>query len=457
MIPVSVSEFLEACGGKLLAGNAEGVITSATSDSRTVENGSVFFAICGEKADGHSYVNRTLADGAVCAVVEREVELAFDKNVILVENTIRAMGVLARLQMKKLAIPAVAVTGSVGKTTTRDMIHAVMQEKFNTLKNEKNFNNELGVPLTVFQADESTEAAVIEMGMNHSGEIDRISSAVLPDAAVVTNIGVSHIEYLGSQENIYKAKAELFANTKPDGIVVLNGDDPILMAHKDEIIQKVITIGVKNQKADIVATDIVSDEESVSFVVRYPGHAFSVKLPLPGEHNILNALEAVAIGIHFGVEEEKIASALSEFTMTQMRMDIIKCERITIINDCYNAAPASVEAALSVLSKYKERKVAVLGDIGELGSYSYEAHSGLGSAVVKNHIDALITIGEQARYIAESAFMNGMDSMHILSVDTVEEVYPLLASEIRENHVVLVKASRFMGLERVTEFLKQNF
>ncbi len=457
MIPVSVLEFLTACGGKLLAGNAEGFITSATSDSRTVESGSAFFAICGENADGHSYVNRALADGAVCAVVEKQVELAFDKNVILVDNTVHAMGALARLQMQKLAIPTVGITGSVGKTTTRDMIHAVMQAKFNTLKNEKNFNNELGVPLTVFQADETTEAAVIEMGMNHFGEIDRISSIVVPDAAVVTNIGVSHIEYLGSQENIYKAKAEMFANTKPDGIVVLNGDDSILMAHKEEITQKVITIGMKNQNADIVATDVEADADSVSFSVQCPGHAFSVKLPLPGEHNVLNALEAIAIGIHFGVEDEKIASALSDFAMTQMRMDIIKCERITIINDCYNAAPASVEAALSVLSKYKERKVAILGDIGELGSYSYEAHSGLGSAVVKNRIDALITVGEQARYIAESAFMNGMDSMHILSVDTVEEVYPLLASEIRENHVVLVKASRFMGFERVTEFLKQNF
>ncbi len=457
MIPVSVSEFLTACGGTLLEGNAEGFITSATSDSRTVKNGSAFFAICGENADGHSYVNRTLADGAVCAVVEREVELAFDKNVILVDNTVRAMGVLARLCMEKLAIPTVAITGSVGKTTTRDMVHAVMQARFNTLKNEKNFNNELGVPFTVFQADETTEAAVIEMGMSHFGEIDRLSSIVVPDAAVVTNIGVSHIEHLGSQENIYRAKAELFANTKADGVVVLNGDDPILMAHKGEIKQKVITIGLKNQNADIVATDVVSDEKSVSFFVRCPGRAFSVKLPLPGEHNVLNALEAVAIGMHFGVEDEKIALALSNFTMTQMRMDIIKCERITIINDCYNAAPASVEAALSVLSKYKERKVAILGDIGELGSLSYEAHRGLGSSVVKNNIDALITIGEQARYIAESAFMNGMDSMHILSVDTVEEVYPLLASEIRDNHVVLVKASRFMGLERVTEFLKQNF
>lgn len=457
MIPVLVSEFLKACGGKLLAGNAEGFITSATSDSRTVENGAAFFAICGENADGHSYVNRTLADGAVCAVVEREVELAFDKNVILVDNTISAMGALARLQMEKLAIPAVAITGSVGKTTTRDMVHAVMQAKYNTLKNKKNFNNELGVPLTIFEADETTEAAVIEMGMNHFGEIDRISSIVLPDAAVVTNIGVSHIEMLGSQENIYKAKAELFANTKADGVVVLNGDDPILMAHKAEIPQKVITIGMKNQNADIVATDIQADAESVSFTVQCPGHTFRVELPLPGEHNVLNALEAVAIGIHFGVEDEKIASALSNFAMTQMRMDIIKCERITIINDCYNAAPASVEAALNVLSKHSGRKVAILGDIGELGSFSYEAHSALGSAVVKHNVDALITIGEQARYIAESAFMNGMDSMHILSADTVEEAYPLLSSEIRENHVVLVKASRFMGFERITEFLKQNF
>jgi len=457
MIPVKISEILEATGGKLLAGNVDAEVTGVTSDSRKIEEGVLFVAICGANFDGHTFVNQALAQGAVCALVEKEVVLATSKSVILVENTVRAMGAIARVVMKKLAVPTVGLTGSVGKTTTRDMTYAVMSAMYKTLKNDGNFNNEIGVPLTVFKADETVEAAVIEMGMDCFGEIDRLSKIVQPDAAIVTNIGMSHIERLGSQENIYKAKSELFANTKKNGVVILNGDDNILMAHKDEIEQKVITVGRRNQNADLVATEVTSDENSVTFHAKGMGAEFTVTLPVPGEHNVTNALEAAACGLYFGVPAENIAAALSDFALTKMRMDIIECERITIIDDCYNAAPASIEAALAVLGKREDRKVAILGDIGELGAYSYEAHRGLGSAVVKNGIDFLITVGEQARYIAEGAFMNGMDSMNILSVDTVEESYPHLTEELKDKDVVLVKASRFMGLERITEFLKNNF
>ena len=457
MIPVLISEVLKATGGTLLSGTKDNEITGVTSDSRKIEEGVLFVAICGENFDGHTFVNQALAQGAVCALVEKEVELATTKSVILVENTVRAMGAVANLVMQKLSVPTVGITGSVGKTTTRDMSHAVMSAKFSTLKNDNNFNNEIGVPLTVFKADETITAAVIEMGMDCFGEIDRLSKIVQPDVAMITNIGMSHIERLGSQENIYKAKSELFQNTKPDGVVILNGDDHILMAHRAEIAQKVITVGVKNQNADLVAKDIVSDTKSVSFRISGMGAEFSVTLPVPGEHNVLNALEAAACGLSFGIAPEAIGQALSDFALTKMRMDMIKCERITIINDCYNAAPASMEAALSFLSKQQERKVAILGDIGELGTYSYDAHKELGLAVVKNHIDVLITIGEHAKLIAEGAFLNGMDSINILSADTVEEAYPYLTANIKESDVVLVKASRFMGLERITEFLKNNF
>ena len=457
MIPVLITEILHATGGRLLGGNTSGTVTGVTTDSRNIQDGDLFVAICGEKADGHAFVNQALTKGAVCALVEQEVTTVTEKAVILVENTIRAMGAVAKLVMQKLSVPTVAITGSVGKTSTRDMTYAVMCAKYNALKNENNFNNEIGVPLTVFQAKHEITAAVIEMGMDHFGEIDRLSSIVEPDVAMITNIGMSHIENLGSQENIYKAKAELFANTKPEGVVILNGDDPILMAHKDEITQHVITVGVKNQAADLVATNIQPDASSVSFRVSGFGEEFSVTLPVPGEHNVLNALEAIACGMHFGVETTQIAKALSEFSLTDMRMEIIKGERLTIINDCYNAAPASVAAALSVLSMQPERKVAILGDIGALGTYSYQAHKALGSSVVQNKVDLLITIGEHAKYIAEGAFLNGMDSLNIVSFDTVEEACLGLSSHLETKDVVLVKASHFMGLERVTEFLKNNF
>lgn len=457
MIPVSVSEVLQITGGRMLCGEPEGVITSVTTDSRKAADNALFVAIPGENTDGHAFVDKAFEQGTACALVEKEIDCGSQKPVILVDSTVRAMGALACMVMKRLSVPTVGITGSVGKTTTRDMTHAVLSAKFNTLKNDNNFNNEIGVPLTVFKADDKTEAAVIEMGMDNFGEIDRLSAIAQPTAAIVTNIGMSHIERLGSQENIYKAKSELFANTKKDGVVILNGDDKILMAHKNEISQKVITVGVKNTAADFTASDIKADENSVAFRFSGLGHSFLVELPVPGEHNVLNALLACAAGIYFGVPDVKIAEMLSKFSLTGMRMDIIRSSRITIINDCYNAAPASVEAALSVLSKRKDRKVAVLGDIAALGAYSYNAHRELGAAVVRNGIGLLITVGENARYIAEGAFENGMDSMNIISVDTVDELYPYLSSSIKENDVVLVKASRVMGLERVTEFLKNNF
>lgn len=455
MLPLKVSEILDITGGKLLCGEVSGVVKDITTDSRKASAGSLFAAICGERADGHDYIESVFAQGAVCAISEKEVKAS--GCVIMVENTIAALGKIARTIMRRLCVPVVGLTGSVGKTTTRDMTYAVVSKMFNTLKNEGNLNNELGVPLTIFRADETVEAAVMEMGMDNFGEIDRLSYIVNPSVSIITNIGMSHIERLGSQENIYKAKSEIFKNTKADGTVILNGDDKILMAHKGEIAQKVITVGVKNQNADIVATDIISTADSISFVAKGMGREIKISLPIPGEHNVLNALLAMASGVVFEIPSREIADALSEFSMTKMRMDIIKSERLTIINDCYNAAPDSVRAALGVLSKYDDRKVAVLGDIKALGEYSYKAHRDLGLDVVKNNIDVLITIGEQARNIAQSACENGMDSSQVISVSDVSESLSELSKMIKSNDVILVKASRAMALERVTEFLKNNF
>lgn len=457
MIALSVSELIQITGGKLLCGTDAGIITHVTTDSRTAKEGTLFVAICGTRADGHDYVQAVFEQGAVCALVEKACAGSGSQAVVLVDDTIKAMGQVAHYVMKRLSVPAVAITGSVGKTTTRDMTHAVMSAKFRTLKNENNFNNHLGVPLTIFKADTETEAAVIEMGMDHFGEIDRLGAIVTPDVAIVTNIGMSHIEQLGSQENIYKAKSELFAHTKTDGVVILNGDDKILMAHKKELSQKVMTVGVVYTDADLVASDICAKKDSVSFRVSGMGRDFNVTLPVPGEHNVVNALLACAAGIYYQIPSEQIADALQNFALTGMRMDIFRSSTITVINDCYNAAPASVAAALSVLSKQTGRKVAILGDIAALGDYSYNAHKDLGTEIVRNEIDLLITVGKQARYIAEGAFEHGMDSSNLVSTDTVEELLSHLSSYIKENDTVLVKASRVMGLERVTEFLKNNF
>jgi len=455
MIPLKVSEILDITEGTLICGKSEGVVNHVTTDSRKVICGSMFAAICGEKADGHQYIDEVFSKGAVLALSEKDIQSC--GTVIKVENTIQALGKIAKAVMRRICVPSVGITGSVGKTTTRDMIYSVMSEMFNTLKNEGNFNNELGVPLTVFRADENTEAAVMEMGMDNFGEIDRLSQIVNPEVSVITNIGVSHIENLGSQENIYKAKSEIFKNTKPFGTVILNGDDEILMAHKPEISQKVITVGINNKNADIIAKDIDLRKDSVSFTAEGMGRKVEVFLPVPGEHNVLNALLAIATGVVFEICDKSISKALSCFSMTQMRMDIKKAKRVTIINDCYNAAPDSVRAALSVLGKYDDRKVAILGDIAALGEYSYKAHYELGAEVVKNGVDFLITIGENAAHIATGAYEQGLDSMYIISAKNVDEALSQILTVIDDKDVILVKASRVMGLERVTEFLENNF
>lgn len=455
MIPLKISEILDITGGVLLGGSTDGTVLDITTDSRKVTRDMLFAAIPGEQVDGHDYIESAFLKGAVCAISEKDV--TSKGTVIKVENTIAALGKIARAIMRRLCVPVVGITGSVGKTTTRDMTYAVVSKMFNTLKNQGNFNNELGVPLTVFGADETIEAAVIEMGMDNFGEIDRLSYIVNPAISIITNIGMSHIERLGSQENIYKAKSEIFKNTKLTGTVILNGDDKILMAHKGEIQQKVVTVGVKNTKADVIARNIVSSREQVSFTACGMGREIEITLPVPGEHNVINALLAVATGLVLEIPQREIADALSDFSVTQMRMDIVKANTITIINDCYNAAPASVAAALAVLGKYEDKKVAILGDIAALGTYSYKAHFDLGLEVVKNNIDVLITIGENAKHIAEGAYEQGMDSNNIISVDTVDDVYPLLADAIEAKNVVLVKASRVMKLERVSAYLKNNF
>ena len=455
MLPFKVSEIIEITGGNLICGDGSGVVTDITTDSRNVEAGSLFAAICGERADGHDYIDDVFKKGAVCVISEKEV--MSNGAVILVDDTVSSLGKIARAVMKKLMIPVVGLTGSVGKTTTRDMTYSVVSKMFKTLKNEGNLNNELGVPLTVFRADESIEAAVIEMGMDNPGEIHRLSRMVKPMVSVITNIGMSHIERLGSQENIYRAKAEIIGNTRESGTVILNGDDKILMAHKGEIKQKVITVGIQNKNADIVAYDIISTKDNVSFTAKGMGKEMKVTLPVPGEHNVINAMLAMAVGIALSIPSKEIVSALADFTMTKMRMDVITDGDITIINDCYNAAPDSVRAALSVLSKYEDRRVAILGDIKALGEYSYKAHYDLGADVVKSGVEVLITVGNHARHIAEGACQCGMDSEFVVSVEEAEELFPLLSDLIKKNDVILVKGSRAMKLERVTEFLKNNF
>ncbi len=452
MIPVRLSEIARVTEGKVLSGNINAEITDITTDSRKVTDGSLFIPLVGERFDGHDFIKKAIDSGAVATITAKDTDSFEDKVVIRVDDTMAALRKIAEYYRGLFNIPVVGLTGSVGKTTTKEMVAQVLSQKMNTLKTEGNFNNEIGLPLTVFRLDNTHECAVLEMGMSGFGEIERLSSIAKPDLAMITNIGMSHIELLGSQENIYKAKSEIFNNVKEGGAVIINGDDPILKKHLGEIEHKTYTVG-KNADCDAFASNINVSAESVSFTFSGFGKSFDVKLNIPGEHNVYNALFAISAGIHFGVSDEDIIRALTEFRPSNMRMDTISHNGYTIINDCYNAAPDSMNAALKVLGAKNGKKIAVLGDIACLGEYSYEAHKGVGATVVLNKIDELFTVGEQARFIAQGAFESGMDSVKIHSYDKIEELNSNLSSALEVGCYVLVKASRVMELEKVTEFM----
>ncbi len=452
MKTITVAEVVRATEGELICGNAETQILTVSTDSRKLEPGSLFVPLVGENFDGHDFIEKALEDGAAAVLAAKDTNQGTCP-VIRVDDTLRALQKLAAYYRSLFPIPAVALTGSVGKTTTKEMVAAVLESKFNTLKTEGNFNNEIGLPLTVFRLEKRHEIAVVEMGMSGFGEIDRLAEIIKPDTAILTNIGMSHIELLGSQENIYRAKSEILAHTKPNGTVLLNGDDPILWKHRLEIPQNTISAGVENTDCDVLASQVSGQVDGVSFHFSGLGHEMDITLHIPGEHNVYNALFACVCGILYGVPDDGIISALAEFRPANMRMDILEHDGLRIINDCYNAAPASMQAALKVLGAYPGRRVAVLGDIVCLGDYAYSAHREVGSAVCRCGIDELITVGENARYIAESAFENGMDSAAIHSFETVAELLQKLGGLVRGGDTILVKASRAMKLERVTEFL----
>ncbi len=457
MKPIKLSEILKATGGSLLAGNPEQEIKSITTDSRKLETDALFIPLKGGNFDGHDFVVKALKEGAAAALTEKDLQAPESgKALIRVRDTQRALQLLAAYYRSLFSIPVVALTGSVGKTTTKEMIASVLSQKYNTLKTEGNFNNEIGLPLTVFRLEKTHEMAVLEMGMSGFGEIERLSAIAKPDLAIITNIGMSHIELLGSQENIYRAKSEIVQNVKPEGAVLLNGDDLILKKHRAEIERRTYTAG-KDPGCDFSAADVQSNAEGVQFCFRGLGHEFSVHLNIPGEHNVHNALFACAAGLLFGVEEDQIMAALEAFRPANMRMDKIEHGGFTIINDCYNAAPDSMAAALKVLGAYPGKKIAVLGDIACLGEYSYEAHCSVGARVAKEGIDELFTVGEQAKYIAQGAFEGGMDSGRIHSFDTVESLVRNLSASVERGSYILIKASRVMELEKVTEFLLRAF
>lgn len=454
---LTVNDIIKATRGELASKtkNTAGIeIDDITIDSRQVREGALFVPLAGEKADGHDYINSALKHGASASLTCKDVKLISDGTVIRVADTRKALGDIARYYKEKYPIKSVAITGSVGKTTTKDMVYAVLKKGFNTHKTPNNFNNDIGVPLTIFGIEAEHEMAVIEMGMNHFGEIDYLAGIADPDIAIITNIGMSHVENLGSQEGIFKAKLEITNRFTEKNTLYVNGDDKFLKTLKSSG-YKVVKFGIDADN-DVYAKNIESKGlNGVEFTVVHGGGSFRASITQLGIHNVYNALAAVCAGLHFGLDGEACAAGLKDCVYTSQRLEIINCKGIEIINDCYNSSPDSIRAALKVqrLSD-KPRRVAVLGDVLEMGEYASKAHYELGADVVSAGVDMLVTAGENAARLAEGARAAGMENVYAFA--TTDEAVTALPELIRDGDSVLVKASHGMKFIKITEAIK-NF
>lgn len=453
-----------SCSGRLYGGGEELEIAGAVMDSRQVEKGFLFFAIKGERADGHDFIPQVMEKGAACAVCERAPETPAGPY-ILVEDVPKAMQDIAAFYRAGLSIPIVGITGSVGKTSTKEFIAGVLAEKYHVLKTKGNYNNELGVPLTLLQIREEHEAAVIEMGINHFGEMHRLSRMAAPDIVVMTNIGDCHLEALGSREGILKAKSEIFDFLRRDGTVILNGDDDMLSTIK-EVHKKIPVRFGKNKNNDCYATKIRSKGLfGTEAEIHMPSGSFLAEIPLPGEHMVYNALAAAAVGEALGLSAAEIKAGIAAVQPTAGRSNLIKGRDVVILDDCYNANPVSMCAALDLLAEADTRKVAVLGDMFELGENAESLHGEVGRCAVKRGIDVIVCVGEltermaaEARAEIEKETSSGLSGnfgkSEVRHYAGKEELFRELERLIKPGDTVLVKASHGMGFGEIVDKLK---
>jgi len=442
---LTAQDVCKATGGRLIYGSGDIKLTSITTDSRTINKGSLYIPIKGARFDGHDFICDACKHGIagyLCSdgQINEGTEFA-----VMVPDTRVALLNLASYYRRLFDIAVIGLTGSVGKTTTKEFVASVVSKGYKTHATKGNYNNEIGVPLTLFGLDEKTEAAVIEMGMSNFGEIEALSKCACPDIAVITNIGTSHIEFLGSREGILKAKSEIFKGLKSDGKVILNGDDPYLWSLKDKLNFDITYIGIENNKCEILATDIVNSETGSLF--KCDGKEYRINTV--GGHNIYNALVAIAVGKLMNISYEKIYAGLKSYKPDGIRQNIISVKGYKLINDCYNSSPQSVRAALGVLDTVSaKRKIAVLGSIGELGDKSEELHRKIGHDVSASSSDILVTVGKDAKFIAEDT-----TGKEVYVFDNTKECIEFLKGFIKKDDAILIKASRFMKFEDISNSL----
>lgn len=461
---IFVKDILSICNAELVIGNKDEICDNFSKDTRTIKSGDVYIGIKGEKFDGNLFYLDAISKGAkVCILQDIDVDLEKVKiynniTIIKVADTIKALQEIAKYKRSLYNIPVVAITGSVGKTSTKDIIARVLEEKFNVLKTEGNLNNHIGLPLTILKL-KNHEALVVEMGMNNLGEISVLTNIAKPNVAVITNVGTSHIGNLGSRDNILKAKLEILEGLSQDGVLVINKDNDLLKKWYEENIKKinykVKTYGIK-EKSDFTGYNITAKEDGSKYKIDINNNTYDVEIKIGGEHFVLNSLCAISVASIFKIPMNKIINGILNFELTKNRMEIKSKEGITIINDCYNANYDSMKAALDFLGTNKNnRKIAILGDMLELGEFSKELHKKVGIEVSKNKIDILITVGDNSRDISSSAKNCGMQKDNIFNFSNNIEAINKIKNIMRENDIILVKASNGMKFkEIVDEILK---
>lgn len=441
-LKLEISEIAELFSKKT---SLDGCIERVSIDSRDVDEKTLFVAIKGERFDGNDFVPEVLLKG-VKAVVCSRADLC-DERIFYTPDTGKALLDIARIYREHFDIPFVALTGSVGKTTTKGMIHSVLSVRFNTLKTIGNLNNEIGVPKTLFRLEEEYGAAVIEMGMNHAGEISRISKSVKPDVGVITNVGTAHIENLGSREGILKAKSEILDGMKKGSPLIINGDNDMLSTASFPG-YKVLTFGIEGENLYVKGENIRNEADGMRFCAVCGDEIEEIFVPAVGIHNVYNALSALTVGKVFGFSLKEGGEGLKNFAPEGMRQNIKKVKEYTFIEDCYNANPDSMRASLTTLNSVKTtRGIAVLGDMMELGAYSEKAHTEVGSVAADLKTDALFTFGEYSRCTSAAGKKGGIPA--VLHFETKEALAEYLKGFLKPSDTVLFKGSRSVGTEDI--------
>ena len=456
-----VKDIIKITNGKLIIGNENEIVDNFCTDTRIIKKDDTYLALVGGNFDGNKFWKEALEKGAKIIILQdinfenEDLSKYQDRTIIKVENTLQALYNIAEYKRSMYNIPVIAITGSVGKTSTKDIVANVVSQKYKTLKTEANHNNNIGMSLTILNLKDQ-EAMVLEMGMNHFNEISLLTKIAKPTVAIITNIGTAHIGNLGSRENILKAKLEILEGMEKP-ILVVNNDNDLLNEYNNFNKQRIEihTYGINNQ-SEVMAKEIELNENSSTFTCNCNNENIKITVPVGGEHFILNALCACKVGEILNIPNESIKQGIESFELTQKRMDISKLSNgATIINDSYNASYESMAASLKYLSRLENpRKIAVLGDMFELGDYAIELHKKVGEEVVKNKIDILICSGENAKYIYESAIENGLNEENAYYLEDKNEIIKYLNIKMQEGDVILFKASNGMKFFNLVEELK---